>query len=61
VPPVKRVEPAAVAPLYPGATKGLMLSALQGCMGEIYANEAGTAAQIVNGDFAFPAGDAGCP
>jgi hypothetical protein len=52
---------AGVAPFYAGRNDGLILSALDGCMGEAYLNDGATAALIVNGDFAFPAGDAGCP
>lgn len=50
----------AIAPLFEGWGKNLVRSTLDGCMGEAYANDTLTAAQIVNGDFAFLAGDAAC-
>ncbi len=49
---------AAIAPLFRGSSDTLITSTLEGCMGAAYADRAFTAAMIVNGDFAFPAGDA---
>lgn len=51
---------AAIAPLFAGWQENLIRSTLDGCMGNAFTNEAFTAAQIVNGDFAFLAGDASC-
>jgi len=51
---------AAIAPLFVDWRESLARSTLDGCMGEAYANDAFTAAQIVNGDFALLAGDAAC-
>jgi GNAT superfamily N-acetyltransferase len=52
---------AEVAPLFSGWEDTLVRSALEGCMGEVYASADRSAAQIVNGDFAFLAGDASSP
>lgn len=51
---------AAIEPLFAGWPENLARSTLDGCMGEAYANDACTAAQIVNADFSFLAGDAQC-
>lgn len=51
----------AVEPLFEGWPERLLCSALDGCMGAIYAGEGLTAAQAVIGDFSFLAGDASCP
>ncbi|MCE5342709.1 MAG: GNAT family N-acetyltransferase [Eubacteriales bacterium] len=53
-------EPAQIAHLFAGWPDTLIRSMLEGCTGEAYANVGYTAAQIVNGDFAFLAGDASC-
>ncbi|MDD3214916.1 MAG: GNAT family N-acetyltransferase [Eubacteriales bacterium] len=58
---VRRVtDLSGIAPLYANSSDTLVLSTLQGLMGRAYLNASGTAALIVNGDFAFPAGDAAC-
>ncbi|MDD3409768.1 MAG: GNAT family N-acetyltransferase [Eubacteriales bacterium] len=46
-----------IAPLYETCDDYLCLSTLDGCMGRAWANEAETAAQVVNGDFCMLAGD----
>lgn len=51
---------ATIAPLFDGWPENLARSTLDGCMGEAYANDTLTAAQIVNADFSFLAGDAQC-
>jgi len=57
---VRVADMAMVAPLFAGRPENLARSTLDGCMGEAYANDAFTAVQIVNGDFALLAGDAAC-
>jgi GNAT superfamily N-acetyltransferase len=49
-----------VEPLFSGWEDTLVRSALEGCVGEVYASADRRAAQIVYGDFAFLAGDAAC-
>ncbi len=54
-------EMSRIAPLFAGWDEKLVRSTLDGCMGRAWANESHTAAQIVNGDFAFYAGDPDAP
>lgn len=51
-------EMSAIAPLFSGSDDTLITSTLAGCTGVAYADQALTTAMIVNGDFAFSAGDA---
>ena len=51
---------ATLAPLFMGWQENLVQAALDGCMGQVFANESLTAARIENGDFVFLAGDASC-
>lgn len=57
------VHMARIAPLFTGMTDTLILSCLQGWMGDAWADDGATprCAQIVLGDFAFLAGDAEAP
>ena len=47
-----------IAPLFADWPEKMVRSTLDGCMGEAFANEPLTVAQIINGDFIFLAGDA---
>ena len=52
---------ARIAPLYAPWPEYMPRATLDGCMGEAWANAAGTAAQVFVGGFSFLAGDAACP
>lgn len=58
---LRPTDPAAVAPLFAGWPEYLFRAALDGCMGEVVANESVTAARIDVAGFGFLAGDAACP
>ena len=47
-----------IAPLFAGWSEKMVQSTLDGCMGNAFANDSLTVAQIINGDFIFLAGDA---
>jgi len=56
----RAMDRAILEPLFADWPENLVRSTLDGCMGEAYVNDTHTAAQVVNADFSFLAGDTQC-